>query len=423
MTCYPLMHRTLILAEQLISRPSVTPLDGDCQKFIAERLAPLGFVCETVESGPADFRVINLWAKRASEASNKPVTGVFTASTAIENIAKHSTSNPKNSKLLVFAGHTDVVPTGPLEKWTSNPFVPSHRDGKLYGRGASDMKTSIAAFVVAVEEFLKNNPNPALSLAFLLTSDEEGPSVDGTAIMCDWLTKRGEKLDYCIVGEPTSVERTGDMIKNGRRGTMSGKLTIKGIQGHIAYPHLAENPIHKFAPALANLVNVEWDKGNEFFPATTWQISNIHSGTGVSNVIPGHAVIDFNFRFSTESTPESLQNRLIDVLNATGLQAGKDFDLQWTIGGLPFLTRPGELVHAVQAAIRAETGLETQLSTTGGTSDGRFIAKICEQVIECGPPNATIHKIDEHIVVADIEPLKNIYRRTMENLEAGLTSR
>ena len=412
------MHRTLILAEQLISRPSVTPLDGDCQKLIAERLAPLGFVCETVESGPADFRVINLWAKRASKASNNPVASVFTASTAIENIA----INPKKSKLLVFAGHTDVVPTGPLEKWTSNPFVPSHRDGKLYGRGASDMKTSIAAFVIAVEEFLVANPNPGLSLAFLLTSDEEGPSVDGTVVMCDWLTQRGEKLDYCIVGEPTSVERTGDMIKNGRRGTMSGKLTVKGVQGHIAYPHLAENPIHKFAPALANLVNVEWDKGNEFFPATTWQISNIHSGTGVSNVIPGHAVIDFNFRFSTESTPESLQNRLIDVLNATGLQAGKDFDLQWTIGGLPFLTRPGELVHAVQAAIRAETGLETQLSTTGGTSDGRFIAKICEQVIECGPPNATIHKIDEHIVVADIEPLKNIYRRTMENLEAGLTS-
>ena len=410
------MHRTLILAEQLISRPSVTPLDGDCQKLIAERLAPLGFVCETVESGPANFRVVNLWAKRVSGALNTPLTGVFSASTAIENIA----TNPKNSKLLVFAGHTDVVPTGPLDQWTSNPFVPSHRDGKLYGRGASDMKTSIAAFVVAVEEFLKVNPNPALSLAFLLTSDEEGPSVDGTVIMCDWLTKRGEKLDYCIVGEPTSVEKTGDMIKNGRRGTMSGKLTVKGVQGHIAYPHLAENPIHKFAPAMAALVNVEWDKGNEFFPATTWQISNIHGGTGASNVIPGHAVIDFNFRFSTESTPESLQKRLVDVLISSGLQPTKDFDLQWTVGGLPFLTRPGELVHAVQAAIRAETGIETRLSTTGGTSDGRFIAKICEQVIECGPPNATIHKIDEHIVVADIEPLKNIYRKTMENLEAAL---
>jgi succinyl-diaminopimelate desuccinylase len=406
------MHRTLILAEQLISRPSVTPLDGDCQKLITERLTPLGFVCETVESGPVDFRVVNLWAKRTAASA-------FTASTAINDIA----NNDSKSKLLVFAGHTDVVPTGPLDQWTSNPFVPSHRDGKLFGRGASDMKTSIAAFVVAVEEFLKSNPNPLLSLAFLLTSDEEGPSVDGTVIMCDWLCRRGEKLDYCIVGEPTSVEKTGDMIKNGRRGTMSGKLTVKGVQGHIAYPHLAENPIHKFAPAMAALVNVEWDKGNEYFPATTWQISNIHGGTGASNVIPGHAVIDFNFRFSTESTPESLQNRLVDVLASTGLQPEKDFDLQWTVGGLPFLTRPGELVHAVQAAIRAETGLETQLSTTGGTSDGRFIAKICEQVIECGPPNATIHKIDEHIVVADIEPLKNIYRKTMENLEAALQAK
>jgi succinyl-diaminopimelate desuccinylase len=410
------MHRTLILAEQLISRPSVTPLDGDCQKLISERLTPLGFVCETVESGPADFRVVNLWAKRVSGTQNTPLAAVLPVLTATNNIA----NSKLLAKLLVFAGHTDVVPTGPLEKWSSNPFVPSHRDGKLYGRGASDMKTSIAAFVVAVEEFLKANPNPALSLAFLLTSDEEGPSVDGTVIMCDWLTKRGEKLDYCIVGEPTSVEKTGDMIKNGRRGTMSGKLTVKGVQGHIAYPHLAANPIHKFAPAMAALVSTEWDKGNEFFPATTWQISNIHGGTGASNVIPGHAVIDFNFRFSTESTPESLQKRLVDVLASTGLQPEKDFDLQWTVGGLPFLTRPGELVHAVQAAIRAETGLETQLSTTGGTSDGRFIAKICEQVIECGPPNATIHKIDEHIVIADIEPLKNIYRKTMENLETAL---
>jgi succinyl-diaminopimelate desuccinylase len=420
------MHRTLILAEQLISRPSVTPLDGDCQKIIAERLTPLGFVCETVESGPADFRVVNLWAKRDADPYSpsfprrRESMGALVDSRLRGNDDSHESSRLLASKLLVFAGHTDVVPTGPLEKWSSNPFVPSHRDGKLYGRGASDMKTSIAAFVVAVEEFLKANPNPALSLAFLLTSDEEGPSVDGTVIMCKWLTERGEKLDYCIVGEPTSVEKTGDMIKNGRRGTMSGKLTVKGVQGHIAYPHLAANPIHKFAPAMAQLVAVAWDKGNEFFPATTWQISNLHSGTGASNVIPGHAIIDFNFRFSTESTPESLQKRLVDVLISTGLQPEKDFDLQWTVGGLPFLTRPGELVQAVQAAIRSETGLETQLSTTGGTSDGRFIAKICEQVIECGPPNATIHKIDEHIVVADIEPLKNIYRKTMENLEAAL---
>ena len=417
------MNRTLHLTEQLISRPSVTPLDGDCQKIIAERLTPLGFVCETVESGPADFRVVNLWAKRAStyfKSTNQPLAGVSITSAATDNVANSNVASKLLAKLLVFAGHTDVVPTGPLDQWTSDPFTPSHRDGKLYGRGASDMKTSIAAFVVAVEEFLTANPNPALSLAFLLTSDEEGPSVDGTVIMCQWLTERGEKLDYCIVGEPTSVERTGDMIKNGRRGTMSGKLTVKGVQGLIAYPHLAANPIHKIAPALSQLVAVQWDAGNDYFPATTWQISNLHSGTGASNVIPGHAVIDFNFRFSTESTPESLQKRLVDVLVATGLQSETDFDLQWTIGGLPFLTRPGDLVHAVQDAIRAETGLETQLSTTGGTSDGRFISKICEQVIECGPPNATIHKIDEHIVVADIEPIKNIYRRTLENLEHAL---
>ncbi|HRH06507.1 MAG TPA: succinyl-diaminopimelate desuccinylase, partial [Burkholderiaceae bacterium] len=271
-----------------------------------------------------------------------------------------------------------------------------------------------------VEEFLKSQPNPALSLSFLITSDEEGPSVDGTVVVCEKLKQGGEKLDYCIVGEPTSVERTGDMVKNGRRGTMSGKLTVHGVQGHIAYPHLADNPIHKLAPALAQLVGIEWDKGNAYFPPTTWQISNLHSGTGASNVIPGQAVIDFNFRFSTESTPESLQTRLLNVLQSCGLVSGKDFDIAWTVGGLPFLTQPGDLMTAVQTAIRAETGLETQLSTTGGTSDGRFIAKICPEVIECGPPNASIHKIDEHIVVADIEPLKNIYRRILENLEANL---
>ena len=394
------MPSALHLAEQLISRPSVTPLDADCQKLISERLIPLGFVCETIESGPADFRVMNPWAKR----SGKDVGN-----------ASHLTT-----KMLTFAGHTDVVPTGPLEKWSSNPFVPTHRDGKLFGRGASDMKTSIAAFVVAVEEFLKSQPNPALSLSFLITSDEEGPSVDGTVVVCEKLKQGGEKLDYCIVGEPTSVERTGDMVKNGRRGTMSGKLTVHGVQGHIAYPHLADNPIHKLAPALAQLVGIEWDKGNAYFPPTTWQISNLHSGTGASNVIPGQAVIDFNFRFSTESTPESLQTRLLNVLQSCGLVSGKDFDIAWTVGGLPFLTQPGDLMTAVQTAIRAETGLETQLSTTGGTSDGRFIAKICPEVIECGPPNASIHKIDEHIVVADIEPLKNIYRRILENLEANL---
>jgi succinyl-diaminopimelate desuccinylase len=313
----------------------------------------------------------------------------------------------------VFAGHTDVVPTGPLGEWDSAPFSPSVRDGKLFGRGSSDMKVSLAAFVVAIEEFLAANPQPRLNLAMLLTSDEEGPANDGTVVVCNALQARGETLDYCIVGEPTSVARTGDMIKNGRRGTMSGRLTIKGVQGHIAYPHLAKNPIHLAAPALAELVAVDWDKGNAFFPPTTWQISNIHGGTGASNVIPGAVVIVFNFRFSTESTPETLQQRLARVLEKHELE----YDLTWTVGGLPFLTAPGTLVEAVQDAIKAETGMQTQLSTTGGTSDGRFLAKICPQVIEFGPPNATIHKINEHVKVADIEPLKNIYRRALENLE------
>ena len=391
------MTRTLILAEQLISLASVTPEDGGCQALIASRLAPLGFVCETMMSGPEHFRVTNLWAKRAATLSSP------------------SQDAPK---LIVFAGHTDVVPTGPLEQWTSDPFVPTHRDGKLFGRGSSDMKTSLAAFVVAVEEFLAGNPQSNLSIGFLLTSDEEGPAVDGTVAVCQRLRARGERLDYCIVGEPTSLERTGDMIKNGRRGTMSGQLTVKGVQGHIAYPHLAKNPIHLLAPALAELVSIEWDRGNDFFPPTTWQISNIHGGTGASNIIPGTVVVDFNFRFSTESTPEGLQQRLLAVLDQHGLKAGPDFDLAWTIGGLPFLTTPGTLVHAVRDAIREESGIETELSTTGGTSDGRFIAQICPQVIELGPTNATIHKIDEHIPVADIEPLKNIYRRVLEKLAA-----
>ena len=280
------------------------------------------------------------------------------------------------------------------------------------------MKTSLAAFVVATEEFLAKSPDTALSIGFLLTSDEEGPAVDGTVKVCEALTARGERMDYCVVGEPTSVERTGDMIKNGRRGTMSGKLTVKGVQGHIAYPHLAKNPIHLVAPALAELVGIEWDPGNAFFPPTTWQVSNMHGGTGASNVIPGTVVIDFNFRFSTESTPQGLQRRLEEVLVRHGL----DFNMQWVVGGLPFLTTPGTLVNAVRDAIRTETGLETQLSTTGGTSDGRFIAQVCPQVIELGPPNATIHKIDEYVAVADIEPLKNIYRRLLATLSQTVSA-
>ena len=382
------MSATLALTKQLLKLPSVTPDDGGCQRVIAQRLEALGFVCETLESGPADFRVTNLWAKRSASQAN--------------------------SKTLVFAGHTDVVPVGPLHEWDSPPFTPSERDGRLYARGASDMKTSLAAFVVAIEEFLASQAQPSLNIALLLTSDEEGPAVDGTVAVCNALQSRGEALDYCIVGEPTAVQRTGDMIKNGRRGSMNGRLTVKGVQGHIAYPHLAKNPLHQIAPALSELVSIEWDQGNEFFQPTSWQMSNLHAGTGASNVIPGTVVVDFNFRFSTESSPESLQNRLAQVLEHHELE----YDLSWTITGLPFLTPPGPLVDAMRAAIHAETGLQPELSTTGGTSDGRFIAQICPQVIEFGPPNASIHKINEYVHLSDIEPLKNIYRRVLENLDA-----
>ena len=387
------MSPTLQLAQALIARPSVTPSDADCLDLIAQRLQALGFINERMDSGPESFRVSNLWSKRPSG---------------------HASGAQFAIKTVVFAGHTDVVPTGPLAQWGSDPFVPTLRDGKLYGRGASDMKTSIAAFVVAVEEFLAHTPAPLLDIAFLLTSDEEGPSVDGTKVVVERLAARGERLDYCIVGEPTSVKRTGDMIKNGRRGTLSGKLTVRGIQGHIAYPHLARNPIHQAVPALAELAAMRWDEGNAFFPPTSWQMSNIHGGTGASNIIPGEVTIDFNFRFCTESTAESLKQRVHAVLDRHELE----YELQWTLGGQPFLTPPGELVQAVQEAIAQETGLGTELSTTGGTSDGRFIATLCPQVIELGPPNASIHKIDEHIALADIEPLKNIYRRTLELLEA-----
>jgi len=305
------------------------------------------------------------------------------------------------------------VPTGPLDQWESPPFVPEHRDGKLFGRGASDMKSSLAAFVVAIEEFLQKEPAPKINIALLITSDEEGPSVDGTAAVCRALQERGERLDFCVVGEPTSVKVTGDMIKNGRRGSLSGRLIIKGIQGHIAYPHLAKNPIHLMAPALAELAQVVWDKGNDFFPPTTWQVSNVHGGTGASNVIPGHVILDFNFRFSTESTPESLQARFESVVSRHGFE----YELHWTLGGRPFLTTPGPLVDAVKAAILEVTGLQTELSTTGGTSDGRFIAQICPQVVELGPPNDSIHKVNEYIRVSEIEPLKNIYRRVLETVD------
>ena len=409
------MSLTLQLAEQLISRPSVTPDDADCQALLVARLAPLGFICETIVSGPEHFRVTNLWAKFEGFSGQMPAFRVQTAIELIANSASGQAQAKTPVKTLVFAGHTDVVPTGPLEQWHSHPFTPSHRGGQLYGRGTADMKSSLAAMVVAVEEFLAANPQPALSIAFLITSDEEGPALDGTVVVCEQLKARGEVLDYCIVGEPTSVEKLGDMVKNGRRGTLGGKLTVKGVQGHIAYPHLAKNPIHLFAPALAELVATRWDEGNDFFPATSWQVSNVHGGAGATNVIPGELVVDFNFRFSTESTPESLQQRLLAILSRHQLE----YDLKWTLGGLPFLTTPGTLVDAVRAAIQAETGLDTALSTTGGTSDGRFIAKICPQVIEFGPINASIHKINEHVAVASLDPLKNIYKGVLERLAAA----
>jgi succinyl-diaminopimelate desuccinylase len=381
------MSRTLQLAEQLISRHSVTPDDGGCQAVLGERLAALGFECHTLVHGPEAAPVTNLWALRRG-----------TAGTA--------------GKCLAFAGHTDVVPTGPLAQWASDPFVPTHRDGKLHGRGAADMKSSIAAMVVAVEEFVGATPQHAGSIAFLLTSDEEGPALDGTVRVCAWLAARGQVIDYCIVGEPTSVDRLGDMIKNGRRGTLSGKLKVKGVQGHIAYPHLAKNPIHLAAPALAELVAMHWDEGNAYFPPTSWQMSNIHAGTGAGNVIPGELAVDFNFRFSTESTPAVLKERVHAVLDRHRLA----YDLAWTLGGEPFLTPVGALSEALGAAIRANTGIATELSTTGGTSDGRFIAKICPQVIEFGPRNASIHQIDEWVEVESLEPLKNIYRDTLSRL-------
>ena len=372
-------NKTLTLTCDLIALSSVTPEDNGCQQRMAKLLGPLGFACETMASGA----VTNLWARRGTA-----------------------------SPCVVFAGHTDVVPTGPLEQWTTPPFEPVVRDGRLYGRGAADMKTSLAAMVVACEEFVAAHPDHKGSIAFLVTSDEEGPATDGTVIVCNELQRRGEKLDYCIVGEPTSVKSLGDTIKNGRRGSMSGRLTVRGVQGHIAYPHLAKNPIHLAVPALTELAAEVWDEGNEYYSPTSWQMSNIHGGTGASNVIPGAVVIDFNFRFSTASTVEGLQQRVHAILDRHGL----DYQLDWSISGYPFLTPRGELSNALSAAIAAETGVDTELSTTGGTSDGRFIARICPQVVEFGPTNATIHKVDENIPVGEVEPLKNIYRRTLENL-------
>lgn len=375
------MSATFDLAQDLIRRPSVTPTDAGCQELIALRLAPLGFKAETL----ARNGTTNLWLRRGTARPN-----------------------------VTFAGHTDVVPTGPLDQWSSDPFQPTLRDGVLYGRGASDMKSSIAAFVVAAEEFVQRHPNHNGSISLLITSDEEGPATDGTVMVVEELVRRGEAIDCCIVGEPTSVDRLGDTIKNGRRGSLSGKLVVKGVQGHVAYPQLAKNPVHQLAPALVELAAQMWDNGNDYFPPTTFQVSNIKAGTGATNVIPGTCEVDFNLRFAPVSTAAQLQERIEAILRKHGLQ----YDLRWTVGAQPFLTTPGALVDAISRAIAAETGTPPELSTTGGTSDGRFIARMCEQVVEFGPPNATIHKINECIRVADLEPLKNIYRRTLEHLLA-----
>jgi len=383
------MSATLDLTEALIACRSVTPADGGCQDLIAKRLQAIGFHTESVVSGPESFQVTNLWAIKKGSAGDQ-------------------------GKVLMFAGHTDVVPTGPLDKWDSDPFTPTIRDGLLYGRGAADMKTSLAGFVVATEEFVITHPNHTGSIAFLITSDEEGPANDGTVIMCERLQKHGQRLDYCVIGEPTSVDNIGDMIKNGRRGSLSGKLRVKGIQAHIAYPHLGKNPIHITAPAIQQLVETEWDKGNEYFQPTSFQISNVHAGTGANNVIPNELVVDFNFRFSTESKPEQLRERLECILKSNDL----DFEIDWVLGGSPFITGNGDLANALRNAIKAETQIDTELSTTGGTSDGRFIAKICKEVVEFGPLNATSHKINECVIVDDVEPLKNIYRKTLEQLIA-----
>ena len=370
---------TLALARQIIACHSVTPDDAGCMEIIADRLQPLGFSIEYINRNG----VSNLWARRG-------------------------TAKP----LFVFAGHTDVVPTGPLDKWTSPPFAPEIRDGMLYGRGTADMKSSIAAMLTAVETFVAANPNHSGSIAFLLTSDEEGDANDGTIAVVEALKARAESLDFCIIGEPTSVDTLGDMIKNGRRGSLSGKLTVKGIQCHIAYPHFGKNPIHLAAPAIAELAATEWDQGNEYFPPTTWQISNIHGGTGATNVIPGSVEIKFNFRFATASTVESLQQRLIGILDRHGLE----YDIAWTLGARPFLTGRGPLADAASQAIREICAIDTELSTTGGTSDGRFIAEICAQMLEIGPVNATSHKIDECVDIAALPKLSAIYNRILEQI-------
>ena len=374
-----MQNETLALAQTLIACRSLTPFDNGCQDIMIGRLEKIGFGIERIRCGAVD----NLWARRG-------MTG----------------------PLLCFAGHTDVVPTGPVDKWDSDPFIPVVRNGRLYGRGAADMKGSLAAFVTAIEAFVAAHPDHGGSIALLITSDEEGVAVDGTVRVVEALKARNELIDYCIVGEPTCVDKLGDTIKNGRRGSLSGTLTVKGIQGHIAYPHLAKNPIHLAAPAIAELAQARWDEGNEYFPPTTWQISNIGGGTGATNVIPGEVTMLFNFRFSTASTLESLQARTHEILDRHRL----DYDLRWEFSGKPYLTPKGSLVDAISGAISAVTGIAPELSTSGGTSDGRFIADICPQVVEMGPRNATIHKLNEYVEVEDLQQLPQIYQLTLESL-------
>jgi len=373
--------KTLELAMQLIARPSVTPNDAGCQELIAARLAAIGFRTESLRFG----EVVNLWAERGS-----------------------------GEPLVVFAGHTDVVPTGPREQWTSDPFVPTLRGDHLYGRGAADMKSSLAAFVTAIEEFVARHPRHRGAIALLITADEEGPSVDGTVKVVEWLRARGRRITHCVVGEPTCVAQLGDVVKNGRRGSLNGKLRIRGVQGHVAYPHLARNPVHVLAPALSELVATEWDRGNRDFPPTSFQVSNIHAGTGAENVIPGVLDIDFNFRFSTAVTEIELRERVERVLTRHGV----DHEIQWRLSGQPYLTAPGRLVEATREAIRAVLGIEPRLSTDGGTSDGRFIAPLGAEVVEFGPLNASIHKIDERVAAADPARLAQVYARLLENLLA-----
>ena len=372
------MSKTLDLAKDLISKKSNTPLDAGCQDLMISRLEPLGFKVERMRFGDVD----NFYARRG-------------------------TTEP----LLVFAGHTDVVPTGPVDKWHTPPFEPTIKDGMLYGRGAADMKTSCAAFITAIEDFITSHPDHNGSIGLLITSDEEGVAIDGTVKVVEALKARGELFDYCIVGEPTSNKVVGDMIKNGRRGSLSGKLLVKGVQGHIAYPHLVKNPIHMVAPAIKDMVDTVWDNGNEYFPPTSWQISNMNGGTGATNVVPGEVEILFNFRFSTASNEQNLKERVYAILDKHELK----YDLDWEYSP-PYITPRGNLVEAISEAIEQSYGVSPELSTTGGTSDGRFIADICKQVIEFGPLNATIHKLNECVAVADIEPLKDTYRITLEKL-------